>query len=33
MEIYFRTNKLQKICNNKKIMEKKLGSQMSFKLQ
>ncbi len=33
MEIFFRTRKLEKICNNDKVMRKELGDNMSKKLQ
>lgn len=33
MEIFFRNKKLQKICNEEKVMVKKLGDQMSSKLK
>ena len=33
MIIYFRTRKLQKVCNNTKLSKKELGHEMSRKLQ
>lgn len=33
MIIYFRTKKLQKICNNAKLSKKELGHDMARKLQ
>ena len=33
MIIYFRTRKLQKVCNNTKLSKKELGHEMARKLQ
>ena len=33
MEIYFRNKKLEKLCNNTKVMKNELGDRMSKKLQ
>lgn len=33
MKIFFRTKKLEKICNNCKVMRKELGASMSTKLK
>lgn len=33
MKISFRTNKLEKICSQEKVMEKELGTEMSNKLK
>jgi proteic killer suppression protein len=33
VEIFFRTQKLEKTCNSEKVMKKDLGDQMAKKLQ